>query len=521
MTRPTILLVDDVRENLLAMAAALRRDDAEVLLASSGQEALELLLVREVAVALLDVQMPGMDGFELAELMRGVGRTRAIPILFVTAGPSDHRGVFRGYESGAVDFLLKPIDPYVLTSKVGIFLELHRQRQQLAEQLEELRRVEARLRDADRRKDEFLALLSHELRNPLMPIRNALYLMTRSEAGSTVACRSQAIIQRQVSHMVRLVDDLLDLTRITRGKVQLRRERLDAVEALREVVEDHRELFVRNGISLEVSAPDGPIWLNADRTRLAQIAGNLLGNAAKYTPHGGHVSVSLTAVGERATLTVQDDGVGIAPEMLATMFEPFSQADRSLARSQGGLGLGLALVKGMVELHGGEVSARSDGPGRGSTFRVVLPTAEKGAPAEPPREPEPARASRRRVLLIEDGRDSGDTLAEALRLMGHEVAIARDGRAGVELARSFRPEVVLCDLGLPGMSGFEVAEELRGDQDLRDTTLVAVSGYASPEDQRRATSAGFAGLIPKPPRLEALDALLSGRGEAAAEAAAP
>ncbi len=384
MTGPVkILLVDDLQENLLALAALLRRDGVELLEARSGNEALELLLAQEIALAIVDVQMPGMDGFELAELMRGSPRSRDVPIIFVTAGLHDEARIFRGYESGAVDFLHKPLEPTILRSKVDVFLQLYRQKRLLADQLVELRRAEHSLREADRRKDEFLGLLSHELRNPLTPIRNSLYILQRAQPGSDQARRAQAVIDRQVNHLARLVDDLLDVTRITRGKVQLHIERLDIVECVRRTAEDHRASFVASGLELAVTAPLHAVWVHGDPTRITQAVGNLLGNAIKFTPSGGRVELTVEEQGRTVEIRVRDSGVGISPDILARIFQPFTQADRTLDRSRGGLGLGLALVRGMVELHGGSVAATSDGPGKGSTFSIRLPV--NAAPLESPR----------------------------------------------------------------------------------------------------------------------------------------
>ncbi|HEX9049332.1 MAG TPA: hybrid sensor histidine kinase/response regulator, partial [Anaeromyxobacter sp.] len=372
---PRILLVDDREENLLALEALLREEKAELVRARSGTEALELLLAGEFALAIVDVQMPEMDGIELAELMRGTVRTREVPIVLVTAGLHDEARVFRGYELGAVDFLHKPLDPMALRSKVAVFLQLHRQRQQLSDQLAELRRAKQALQESDQRKDDFLAVLSHELRNPLAPIQNGLYILRRSMPKDERAARAVDVIERQARHLERLVSDLLDVTRIARGKVQLQRQRLDLAEALRRTADDHRQPFAAKGVAFQVTTPPGPVWVEADPTRLAQIVGNLLVNALKFTDAGQSVSLSIGVDDRGAAIVVADEGAGIAPQLLPVIFDPFTQADRTLARSQGGLGLGLALVKGMVELHGGDVSATSRGPGEGATFRVRLPLA--------------------------------------------------------------------------------------------------------------------------------------------------
>jgi PAS domain S-box-containing protein len=372
-----------------------------------------------------------------------------------------------------------------------------------------LREANERLREADRRKDEFIAVLSHELRNPLAPIQNGLYILDRTPAGGDRARRALDVIRRQTLHLSRLVEDLLDVTRIARGKIRLQRERLDLGEAVRRTVDDHRASFTDAGIRLEARLA-GPCWVDADATRLAQIVGNLLGNALKFTPRGGQVALTLTAGEGSATLSVRDDGAGIAPEVLARLFRPFSQADQTLDRSRGGLGLGLALVRGLAELHGGTATASSEGLGHGAEFRVELPLAAevRAAPSEPA--PHPVRP--RRVLVIDDNAESADTLRELLELCGHEVRAAYDGAAGVALARDYRPEVVLCDIGLPGMNGYSVARALRAEPTLDGTYLVALSGYALSDDVHRALEAGFHQHVAKPPDFAVLERLLETRG---------
>ena len=504
--KPVILLVDDLEENLVALEAVLERDDVVLLKASSGRAALEALLVTDVALALVDVQMPGMDGFELAELMRGTERTREVPLIFVTAGMQDHARIFRGYESGAVDFLYKPLDPYVLRSKVDVFLRLHYQKQLLSDQVVELQSAEQRLREADRRKDEFLALLSHELRNPLTPIRNSLYILRRATPGSEPAVRAMEVIERQTDHLAHLVNDLLDVTRIMRGKVRLHLERVDAVEVLQRTVEDHRASFAASEIGLSVSTPARPVWIDADAIRLAQAVGNLLVNALKFTPRGGLVEAAVEQEASSALIRIQDNGAGIAPDVLEHIFQPFIQADHTLARSQGGLGLGLALVKGMAEMHGGSISASSNGPGRGSCFCLRLPLAADGKIPFRTSASDPS-PRRRRVLLIEDNEDSAMSLREVLEMLGHEVHVSATGSEGIALARQVSPEVVVCDIGLPGMDGYAVARELRS---LRPApVLIALTGYALPEDLQRAADAGFGHHIAKPVKIEQLNRLLA------------
>jgi len=373
---------------------------------------------------------------------------------------------------------------------------------------EHRRAVEA-LREADRRKDEFLALLSHELRNPLAAIRTSLHLLDRASPDGHQAERARDVLRRQTAQLARLVDDLLDVTRISSGKVSLDGARLDLGELARAACDDHRPLFSREGVTLAFEPPPAPVWVEGDATRLSQVVGNLLHNAAKFTPGGGRVDVAVRAAGGLAEVAVRDTGAGMEPAGIERMFEPFVQAERSLARTKGGLGLGLALARGLVELHGGRIRARSEGLGRGSEFVVSLPLApapgveERGADVAP-------GAPGRLVLVVEDNEDAGQSLADLLELQGHRVVLTRDGRRAIDLARSLHPDVVLCDIGLPDLDGFEVARALRREEGLRRTRLVALSGYAMPEDLRAAREAGFDAHLAKPPPLDELEAVLSG-----------
>jgi two-component system CheB/CheR fusion protein len=369
----------------------------------------------------------------------------------------------------------------------------------------ERKQAERALRDADRRKDEFLAMLSHELRNPLAPILGAIYILDRAAPGSDQARKAQAVIARQVRHLGKLVDDLLDVTRISRGKISLRRERMDIRELVHRAGEDYQELFTHKGVGLEVAVGGDPLHVNGDATRLSQVIGNLLHNAARFTPRGGRVTLTLSrADGGFATVAVRDTGAGIAPEMLPRLFQPFTQGERTLDRSAGGLGLGLALVKALVELHGGSASARSEGADRGAEFVLQLPLDMEERPQAPPGSAPMETTPAGRVLLIEDNVDWAETLKTALEMDGHSVEIALTGLEGIEKARASRPDVVLCDIGLPRMDGYEVARTMRRDHELRSIPLVAVSGYAAPEDVESAKRAGFDVHLAKPPDLEIL-----------------
>jgi PAS domain S-box-containing protein len=375
---------------------------------------------------------------------------------------------------------------------------------------EALRAANLQLAEADQRKNEFLAVLSHELRNPLSPIRNSLYILDRTAPGGEQAKHALAVIGRQVGQLARLVDDLLDVTRVSRNKIQLQRSTLELNDLVRRTVEDHHSLFEEKGIVVEATFAPDRLPVKGDVNRLAQIVGNLLQNAAKFTPAGGRVRVStaVAASRQRATLRVTDTGVGIEPAMLSRLFQPFMQADATLDRSKGGLGLGLALVKGLVEMHGGEVCAHSDGPGKGAEFMVELPLDET-AVAEASSRAVGTAGRHRRVLIIEDNRDAADSLREVLQFGGHIVEVAYNGPDGLHRARDFKPEIVLCDIGLPGMDGYEVARAFRADEALKGVFLVALSGYALPDDLQRAGEAGFERHLAKPSSLEKLEELLA------------
>jgi PAS domain S-box-containing protein len=406
-------------------------------------------------------------------------------------------------------WLLSSVRPIVFGGKsaiLGASIDITERKQ--AE--EALHAANLQLAEADRGKNEFLAVLSHELRNPLSPIRNSLFILERTALGGEQSKRALDVIGRQVSQLARLVDDLLDLTRVSRNKIQLQRRTLELNDLVRRTVDDHHSLFEEKGIIVEMTLAPERLPIDGDVERLAQVVGNLLHNAAKFTPTGGRVRVGTAAVPSRSrvTLRVIDTGVGIEPTMLSRLFEPFIQADATLDRSQGGLGLGLALVKGLVEMHGGGVCAHSDGPGKGAEFVVELPLDEKVG-GEPSARAVGTAGSQRRVLIIEDNRDAADSLREVLQFGGHSVEVAYNGPDGLDRARGFKPEIVLCDIGLPGMDGYEVARAFRADQALKGAFLVALSGYALPDDLQRAQEAGFEKHLAKPSSLEKLEELLA------------
>jgi PAS domain S-box-containing protein len=408
-------------------------------------------------------------------------------------------------------------DGTVLTVSIAAQLfEVNGERYLLAvtRDISNLKRTELALREADRQKDQFLAMLSHELRNPLAPIRNSLYILDRAAPGGEQAMRAKAILHRQVGQLTWLIDDLLDVTRIAHGKVQLQRERIDLNELVHRAAEDQRAGFVKCEVRLEVLPAPAEVWVNGDRVRLTQVIGNLLQNAVKFTPRGGTTTLAVEsdATRRQAIVTVRDSGRGIAPELLPQLFQAFVQADATLDRSKGGLGLGLALVKGLVELHGGSVSAASDGPGQGATFTILLPVEVYATQAL--RDCGAGEATvPRRVLVIEDNQDAADSLRDVLEFEQHRVEVAYSGRDGLEKARAFHPDVVLCDIGLPGMDGYAVARAMRADPELGHVGLVAVSGYTQADDVAIATEAGFDAHLAKPPSFEKLKLVLEEVGE--------
>jgi len=393
-----------------------------------------------------------------------------------------------------------------ITSWAGINLDIGR----LNRTEETLREREIELQEADRRKTEFLAMLSHELRNPLTPIRNSLFILDHAVPGGEQAQRAKAVLDRQVGQLTRLVDDLLDITRISRGKIKIQPEPLELAGLVHRTVEDHREEFAAEEVELELGLADKPLWLDGDPSRIAQAVGNLLQNAAKFAGRGGRVAITVEedAAGGTAAIRVRDTGVGIPPDVLPRLFQPFMQGPSALDRSRGGLGLGLALVKGLIELHGGTVEARSDGVGKGAEFTLRLPLARLAQTAQPVSPERPAGVVKR-VLIIEDNVDVAHSLREALGFLKHSVEVAYSGPEGLAKARAFDPEVVLCDIGLPGMDGYDVARALRADPALRAVYLVALTGYALPEDQSKARQAGFDRHLAKPASVGDLQEVLA------------
>jgi CheY-like chemotaxis protein len=377
----------------------------------------------------------------------------------------------------------------------------------------ERKRIEEALRETDRRKDEFLATLAHELRNPLAPIRNAVELLRRGADGPAFMEETCSIMERQIRHMVQLIDDLMDISRVTSGKLRLRKERVDLAATVQSALEEIRPLIEASGHELTVTMPPEPIHLDADPTRLAQVFSNLLNNAAKYTEKRGRIWLTVEQLEGQVSVSVRDTGIGIPAEHLTRIFDMFSQVTPTPDRSQGGLGIGLALVRGLVELQGGTIDARSSGPGMGSEFVVRLPVIEvpvQEPPQEPKEDDERFRSSvKYRILVVDDNADTAESLAMILRRMGNEIQTAHDGLEAVQAAATFRPEVVLLDIGLPKMNGYEAAKLIRDQSGNRKVAIIAMTGWGQKDDIRRALEAGFDHHLTKPVEPAALSRLLA------------
>jgi signal transduction histidine kinase/ActR/RegA family two-component response regulator len=384
---------------------------------------------------------------------------------------------------------------------------------------EQLRQKIDELAVADQRKDEFLAMLAHELRNPLAPILNAVHIMRLRGDEPVLRERMRDVVEQQVRCMARLVDDLLDVSRITRGKIELRREPVSLSTLVQRSLETVRPHLAAKQHELRVSVPEEPIRIWADPVRLEQVFNNLLANAIKYTDPGGVIEVEAETTGEGIVVRVRDNGIGIAPDMLEGIFGLFTQVDQSLARSQGGLGIGLTLARNLVQMHGGTLAARSAGPGQGSEFIVTLPDLKEALDDRPDRPSAASKPTRRlrRVLVVDDNLASADSLGLIVKLWGHECRVTHAGPEAIEEAESFRPDVVLLDIGLPGMDGYDVARELRSRPHLKGIALIAMTGYGREEDRRRARDAGFDEHLVKPLDLDALELILAQAGESGGE----
>ncbi len=515
--RLRVLLVEDdeddyvLTRDLLCDIPGYRFDLEWTATYEAGREALHQ---HRHEVYLFDYRLGEHNGLEL--LREAVSAGVKAPVIFLT-GQGERELDIEAMKAGAADYLVKgKIDAALLERSIRYALERQRYHDSLrrmhASLEEKVRERTLALEDANRRKDEFLAMLAHELRNPLAPIRNALHIigMRGPERRQSVR-QAWEIVDRQVDHMVRLVDDLLDVSRITRGKINLQKQPLDVSAIVSRAVEGSRPLIDSRGHTLEIHLPDDAGRVEGDPVRLAQVLWNLLNNAAKYTPEGGHIRLTVEKGEGEVVLRVRDTGMGIPADVLPAIFDLFTQAERTLERAEGGLGIGLTLVRQLTEMHDGTVEATSAGPGQGSEFVVRLPLLMDAPLADGTvgAADDGGSSRRRRILVVDDNRDSAESLATLLRLVGNEVKTAHDGRQALETAAAYRPDMVLLDIGLPVLNGYEVARRLRTEPSYGRAVLVALTGYGSEEDRRRSLSAGFDHHMVKPVDFDSLRTLLA------------
>jgi signal transduction histidine kinase len=526
-----ILVVDDNAANLVAIQAALGDFEGRVVRAQSGTEALGLLLDRDFALILLDVKMPSMDGFETARMVRSRKRSRHTPIIFVTAHGRDDEDILAAYKLGAVDFMFKPLAAEALRAKVSVFVELHRRSSEIAIQANLLREAERRehgraleeerrrweadslrrqmeeLEVADRRKDEFLAFLGHELRNPLTPIVAGLELVRQkltisTDADPTLVANTKTM-QRQARHLTRLVDDLLDMSRINSGKIELRSGLTTIQDVVEQAITTSRPLIDERRHDLVVEMPPRRLVVRGDGVRLVQAVANLLNNACRYTDPGGDILIRVVESGDFAEIHLIDNGHGIGPEFLPRIFDMFVQERDSTA---GGLGLGLSLASRLVAMHGGSISAFSEGNGRGSEFIVKLPieeTADASDVAISTRPP-PAMTRPLVIALVDDNPDVREMMQQLLSMWGHQVQAADRGEAGIELILRLKPHVAFVDIGLPDLDGYAVASRIRREAGGARIRLIAMTGFGRDSDRKKAHQAGFDFHLPKPADIDSL-----------------
>ena len=509
--RVNILLVDDQPAKLLSYETILSSLGETLIAVTSATAALECLLKHEIAVVLVDVCMPDLDGFELAAMIRQHPRFQQTAIIFVSAVMLNDLDRLRGYECGAVDYVPVPVVPEILRAKVSVFADLYRKtlalerlnselEQRVAERTAALEATATALQETDRRKDEFLAMLAHELRNPLAPIRTAVQLLRLKELAPQQRARARDVIERQVEQLVTLIDDLLDVSRITRGMITLQWEPVLVGAIVARAVETARPAIDAQRHELTLELPDELITVDGDKTRLVQVLGNILHNASKFTDPGGRIHLKVAREGSHVAISVSDTGIGISQELIPKVFELFTQVHSKSERGQGGLGIGLALVRRLAEMHGGTVTARSDGPGLGSEFTVRIPTlATEKVARSPASESETVAAIEpRRILVADDNQDAAESLTLQLQLAGHDVRTVHDGLEAIEVAKTFKPHIVLLDLGMPKMDGYETARTLRLRSWGKSATLIALTGWGQQQDRRRTSEAGFDIHLVKP-----------------------
>ncbi|HTU93691.1 MAG TPA: response regulator [Gemmataceae bacterium] len=530
----TLLIVEDDLGLARLQQRRLERAGYAVLLTANAEEAAQRAQQGDIDLLILDQLLPGgVSGLELYRRIRAANLD--VPAILVTGLRQDEL-LLQALRAGVRDFVFKTPEylDYLLPAVERVLKQVSTERQlvesraharealyrqhELEIEIVQRKRAEEMLKEADRRKNEFLAMLSHELRNPLAPIRNSIQVLQLRMPNQEALTGPLEVIDRQVKQLAGLVDDLLDVARITHGQINLRKQTLELAEVVAQAVETSRPLLEARRHRFDCCLPDEPIFVEADPTRLAQVILNLLNNAAKYTEEGGYINLSVERQDDEVVLRVRDSGIGISPNMLSKIFELFTQGERTLDRSQGGLGIGLTLVRRLVELHGGTVRAFSEGLGRGSEFVVRLPILQSSGEWRPAGSDGKATVANacgssplappRRILIIDDNQDSADSLAILLHMLGHEVRVAYDGESGLLLAEEFSPDIMLIDIGLPRLSGLEAAQRIRHDLGLRDALLIAMTGYGQEEDKRRSREAGFNAHLVKPVDFSELQALM-------------
>ncbi len=509
-----ILLADD-NADMREYIKHLLGPEYEIETAADGTQALEAARARRPDLVLTDVMMPKLDGFGLLAALRSDPQTKTVPVILLSARAGEEARI-EGLERGADDYLIKPFSARELLGRIRSQLDLRRLREQAANEREQLlaREKEARheAEEANRSKDEFLAMLGHELRNPLAPILTALQLMQLRKGGPTE--RERTIIERQVYHLTRLVDDLLDISRITRGNIRLKKEEVELAAVVAKAIEMTSPLIEERMHYLAVDVPSSGLTVNGDPARLVQAISNLLTNAAKYTEPRGRIWIKGARSGNHVELRVRDNGIGMDPELVAHVFDLFYQGAQRSDRSQGGLGIGLAIVRSLILLHDGSVEAVSEGIGKGSEFIVRLPSLDGHPPAQIVEQKPPSRLgdapSGLRIFIVDDNQDAALLLAEALAEKGHVTKTAFDPVPALDLMRNFRPDVILLDIGLPVMDGYELAGRIRSIPELRSARLFALTGYGQDSYRTQSVGLGFERHIAKPVELEMLDSLIRG-----------
>jgi two-component system, sensor histidine kinase len=517
-----VLLLPLTSRDAKTSREVLQKAGVEVEICESFDELLDELARGAAAIAVAEEHMSLADSARLAEVLHAQPSWSDLPVLLLTRWGADSETSRNAVRTlGNVTLLERPVRITTLVSAFRTALRARQRQYQTRGHLDERERAAEALRLLDQRKDEFLATLGHELRNPLAPLLTGLQLLRLSGDDRQTVERVRATMDRQVGHLIRLVDDLLEISRITRGIIDIRRAPIDLTTLLRTALDTTRGVIEAAGHELSVTMPTEPIAIEGDSVRLTQVFANLLTNAAKYTNAGGRIELSARRVGDEAVVRVRDNGIGIQPKHLDSVFEMFMQVDRSSRHSQGGLGIGLTLARSLVAMHGGQIKAHSNGPGTGSEFVVTLPALTKTEVVSQ-KDDAPAALPARRVLVVDDNRDAADTLATLLSTLGATVAVAYSGREALEGVATFAPDTVLLDIGMPDMDGYETSRRIRA-QHANDLLIIALTGWGQDEDVRQSKAAGFDHHLVKPPDLERLRAILmtSERQPAAPRRASP